>query len=270
MWRLGVGYRGQFKDWIATRPAEVECLEITAEHFFDAGEQLLQELAGNYPLYVHGLGLSLGTPGPLDRKTLEKFARVARLANAQWISEHVAFTRTSEVDLGHLNPLPCSQQSLDVVVDHALELAEICDRKLILENITTELQISGNLSETEFLNRLCSEAKCGLLLDVTNLFINSKNHQFDAVQWLQEIEPQNIVQLHVVGYSKSRDRYHDHHSNTIQADLMELIETVVHYAPIQAVILERDQRMDEIEEISSELQRLLESIEKHRPRNGDR
>ncbi len=74
-------------------------LGLGAEHFFDEGEDLLRELGRRWPVYVHGLGLSLGTPEPLDAETLRRFARVAELTGAEWVSEHVAFTRAGEVDL---------------------------------------------------------------------------------------------------------------------------------------------------------------------------
>lgn len=261
---LGVGYRQPLGDWLATTPPEVGCLEITAEHFFDGGERTLRSLSKMYPLFVHGLGLSLGTPGRLHQPTLKQFVRVAQAANAEWVSEHVAFTRTGEVDLGHLNPVPRTRESLRVITEHALEVAESCGKPLILENITAGLQVGGCFSETEFLNRLCEDAQCGLLLDVTNLFINGKNHGYDPAAWLHELDPRHIVQLHVVGYSKRGDEYHDHHSAPIQPEIMELVQAAVEYAPVKGIILERDERLEEVDEIASELRRLAKALENHR------
>ena len=261
MRRLGIGYRKELQSWLSGSPRQVGNLEITAEHFFDDGHNTLRKLAADYPLFVHGLGLSLGTPGPLCEKTLRRFADVAAAADARWVSEHVAFTRTADVDLGHLNPVPRTQESLDCLVDHARQVAGRCGRPIVLENITSALDVGGEIEETDFLNRLCDGADCGLLLDVTNLFINSKNHAFDPLTWLHEIEPNRIVQLHVVGYSKQRDRYHDHHSAVIQDDLMELIAAVLDYADVQAVTLERDERLDQVDEIVSELSRLEKLID---------
>jgi uncharacterized protein (UPF0276 family) len=133
---------------------------------------------------------------------------------------------------------------------------EYCQRPLILENITFDLQIGGELSEPEFLNRLCESAKCGLLLDVTNLFINSKNHDFDAVHWLQEIDPAYIDELHIVGYTKDGNTYRDYHASKIQQDLMELLQIVLDYSPVKAIILERDDRLDEASEIANEISRI--------------
>jgi uncharacterized protein (UPF0276 family) len=108
----GVGYRRELAHWIASRPPGVECIEITAEHFFERDEETLVELRKQFHLFVHGLSLSLGTPGPLDRRRMDQFARVVRLAQPDWISEHIAFTRTSEVDLGHLNPVRPTRETM--------------------------------------------------------------------------------------------------------------------------------------------------------------
>ena len=259
MRRIGVGYRHELHDWLIKKPSSVESLEITAEHFFDADNRAahtLKQLSKSYPLFVHGLGLSLGTPGPLCAETLEQFANVAKLADAEWVSEHVSFTRPQSVDLGHLNPILYSRDSLGVIVDHAIEVSEKCQRKLVLENITSSVRFESAMKETDFLNQLCEKANCGLLLDVTNLFINAKNHNFDPVDWLGELNPQNIWQLHVVGYSKCGSIYQDHHSAPIQNDLLDLIQFVFESTAVRAVTLERDERLEQIEEIELDLERL--------------
>ncbi len=260
---IGVGYRRELAQWIDTGPSEVGCLEVVAEHFFDGGEDRLRALSGRFPIFVHGLGLSLGTPGPLDPEMLDRFARVANIADAKWVSDHVAFTRTADVDLGHLNPVRADTETIAVIADHAREVAETCGRKLLLENITTDLRLTSAMPETEFLNKLCEAADCGLLLDVTNLYINSRNHGFDARQWLREIEPGRIVQLHVVGYSSANGRWRDLHAEPIQDDLWQLIGEVMEYAPIQSVILERDWNFPEPSELAGELGRLEAMLARH-------
>lgn len=257
---VGMGYRHELADWIDTGPSQVECLEITAEHFFDGGEDRLRSLARCYPLFVHGLGLSLGTPGPLDAATLDNFARIADIAEARWISEHVAFTRSDEIDLGHLNPIQPTRRVLDAIVEHAREVSQRCGRRLILENITSHLRLDGEMSETEFLNRLCEEADCGLLLDVTNLYINAKNHGFDPRTWLHEIDPRCIEQLHVVGYSRRGRRWQDLHAEPIQDDLYDLIHDVLAYTTVRAVIIERDQNFPPPAELEAELDMLREAV----------
>lgn len=260
---IGVGYRKPLAHWIESRPSQVACLEITAEHFFDGGLDQVQHLAEHYALFVHGLGLSLGSPGPLDPTTLARFARVVEAAKPLWISEHVAFTRTAEIDLGHLNPIASTRESLAVLADHARELAERCGRPLILENITSHLRLPGEMSEMEFLNRLCERSGCGLLLDVTNLYINSLNHAFDPLRWLHEIDPRHIVQLHIVGYAEGRDGFKDTHACPIQDDLLALATEVVRYASVKAVIVERDDNFPPQEAMVEELQKLEAALGEH-------
>jgi uncharacterized protein (UPF0276 family) len=235
---IGVGYRRELHEWIAART--VECLEITAEHFYGRDESLLGELSRRSCLFVHGLRLSLGTPGELDSERLNRFARVVEIARPEWISEHIAFTRTAEVDLGHLNPVQPTRAVARTIAAHARQVAERCGRPMILENITSHLRIEGELSETDFLNAVCEQADCGLLLDATNLLINSRNHGFDPLEWLKEIPPARIKQLHIVGYTVENGRYSDGYSQPIQDDLIELARAVVEYAHVGAVILERD------------------------------
>ena len=258
---VGIGYRFPLAPWIERHPPELECLEITAEHFFGGGTDRLRELARRYPLFVHGLGLSLGTPGPLDNETLQRFAAVVEVADPEWVSEHIAFTRSHEVDLGHLNPVRPSRDALDIVADHAQELAELCRKPLILENVTSHLRLDGEMSEPDFLNQLCEQANCGLLLDVTNLFINSKNHAFDPVDWLDQLDPSHIVQLHVVGYSVRNGRWHDLHTEPIQEDLRELIYKVLARAPARAITLERDGNFPDPADLASELALLKDALE---------
>jgi uncharacterized protein (UPF0276 family) len=256
---VGVGYRRPLAPWIAQRPATVGCLEITAEHFFDGGLDLLRLLRRDYPLFVHGLGLSLGTPGRLDRETLEQFARVVEAANPEVVTEHIAFTRTADVDLGHLNPVRPTRANVRLFADHAREVADRCGRRLLLENIATHLALPGEMPEPEFLNQICDASGAGLLLDVTNLFVNSRNHGFDPVRWLEEIEPKNVVQLHVVGYTQRDGRWHDLHAEPIQDDLHALIEEVLFRTSPRAVILERDEEIPAGDEIAREL-RDLEAV----------
>ncbi len=254
--KTGIGYRREISAWLESQPAGVDCLEITAEHFFHGGEEQLVRLANKFPLFVHGLGLSLGTPGAMDVEHLEQFARVVRMANPDWISDHIAFTRTAEANLGHLNPVPPTREMVKIISDHTREVSERCGKPMLLENITSHIQLAGDLSEPEFLNQLCERANCGLLLDVTNLFINSRNHGFDALKWLHEIEPRRIVQLHIVGYARAGERYTDSHAQPIQEELIELARAVVDYAPVQAIILERDEDFPATAELELEIAKL--------------
>jgi len=255
MRRLGVAYRNPLAGWINKYPEQMNCLEISAEHFFSESTRL-KELRRHYDLLVHGLGLSLGTPGPLDQCHLELFTEVCRVADPLWISEHIAFTKTGDVDLGHLNPIHYTQDTLDYFVEHALELKEACQKPLLLENITSHIQINSPMAETEFINQLCERAGCYLLLDVTNLFVNSRNHGYSPTQWLSAINPEYIKQLHIVGYSKRDGTWYDSHANNIQQELYELTRQVIEYSNVETIIIERDHNFPPVSQLAGELNAL--------------
>lgn len=255
MRRLGVGYRKQLAGWIKTWPEEIGCLEITAEHFFDQPEEL-QSLRQHYPLLLHGLGLSLGTPGKLDKDYLAKFKQVCDFADPLWISEHIAFTRTNDIDLGHLNPINYTAETLSYFTDHVVELMSECEKPVLLENITTHLKVPGSMSEPGFINQLCERAGCGLLLDVTNLYVNSRNHQYDIDQWLGDIDPQYIKQLHIVGFSHEADTWYDSHAENIQQELYDLTRKVIEYSGVESIIIERDNNFPSVAQMQQELREL--------------
>ena len=258
--RVGLGWRAPLAGWVASQPPEVECLELVAEHFFASGQELLAELGARWPVFVHGLGLSLGSPGPLDPHDLARFARVAELTRAAWASEHVAFTRTAQVDLGHLCPVAPTRQNVERIASHARQVADACGRPVLLENITSHLRLQGELDEPEFLNAVCERGGCGLLLDVTNLYVNARNHRFDPLRWLHALEGARIRQLHVVGYAREQGRLEDHHGHDLQPELLDLVQAACAHGAVEAVVLERDAHIPAPAHLREELLRVRASL----------
>lgn len=200
----------------------------------------------------------------MDRAYLDRFSDVCVAADPLWISEHVAFTRTQDVDLGHLNPVPPTRDTVRIIADHVEEVVERCGKRMLLENITSHLELEGPLSEPDLLNQICEAADCGLLLDVTNRFVNSRNHDFDPVRWYREIDPSRIVQLHIVGYTRQNARWEDYHAESIQSELFELTQGVLEYARVRAIVIERDAQFPPAEEIARELRALDKCVADHR------
>jgi uncharacterized protein (UPF0276 family) len=175
----------------------------------------------------------------------------------------VAFTRTSEADLGHLNPVQPTRRNVELIAEHARQVSDFCQRPIILENITSHLRLAGELSETEFLNAICERAGCGLLLDVTNLFINSRNHGFDPLEWLGQLDLNRVAQLHLVGYAQENGRYVDSHAAAMQAEVLELAAEILRRAPVRAVILERDAEFSDHAALNTELAKLGSLLAHH-------
>lgn len=235
--------------WIDTRPPEIQCLEITAEQFYRGGKALSRSLSSVYPTVVHTSRLSLGTPGALDEKELGWLVALTREVDPLWVSEHLGFRRTDEVDLTHPTPIPLGGDMLSVVIDHCREVMDRCGTQLLVENIAAPLAISPVMSEPEFLNRLCDASGGGLLIDVTALVVNSRTHRFDALDWLGLLEPRHIVQLHLGGVGSTR-------GGDIDDEVWALAAEIVARAPVQAVVLERDARFPPVAHLAAELRRV--------------
>jgi len=234
----------------------VGCLELDAEQFYKGCEEQLQSLAEAYPLVIHGSRLSLGTPGPLDQEELGLFSAVVRVTNPLWISEHLGFRRTAEVDLAHPNPIPLTSDTLALFVEHCREVVERCRKPLLIENIAYHLRIPGEMSEPEFLNRLCDEAGCGLLVDLTALAVNGRTRGVDPHGWLDAIEHRLITQVHIGAYGRDGERWAESHADRVPEDIWELARHVIQSAPVRAVILERDGSFPHASELEDELRRI--------------
>jgi uncharacterized protein len=256
MTRVGVGYRSGLAHWIAAKSSAIECVELTTEASDRGGRGKLQVLRETTPLLIHTQRLSLGTPGPLDSTELAWFANLVREAKPLWISEHLGFRRTGEIDLWSPVPIALTDEALHCLVEHAREVVDTCGTPLLLENIASPLQISGALCEPKFLNRFCEQSECGVLLDLTALLVNSRNHGFDPSDWLSALDLKHVVQLHVGGCRHVEGHWEDSHDAPIDEELWTLAQWVLAQGTLQAVILERDARFPPVTDLESELRRL--------------
>lgn len=181
----------------------MDFLEITADHYFDATPEKLRELEllrEHFTLIPHGLNLSLGSADGLDSAYLEKFAELVKRLSPPWWSEHIAFTRAGGVEIGHLTPLPFTREAVRTLQQNIAHVRRAISAPLILENITTMVSLPGaEMTEAEFVAEVLKQTDCGLLLDVTNLHTNAVNHGYDAMQFLDQIPLERVVQLHFAG-----------------------------------------------------------------------
>ena len=137
---------------------------------------------------------------------------------------------------------------------------------LILENITYHIELPGKeINDADFLNRICDLTGCGLLLDITNLFINSKNLKFDPFDFLDRLDPDHIVQLHYVGFEGDERQLIDTHARATQQEIYDLMAHVFKRRVPQGVLLERDDRYELLEEITEDLVQSKRLLNMYRP-----
>lgn len=256
---VGLGYRPVHRAEVFAHRPSIDFLEIIADHYFGASPPKaaeLERLRNHFPLVPHGLALSIGSAEGVDARYLREFRRVVEAVRPPWCSDHIAFTRAGGIDIGHLTPVPKSEASLRVIRDNLRRVQDVIDTPIILENITESIRYpEDEYTDAEFLARVCDRCDVGLLLDVTNLYINSVNHRFDAMEVVRRLPRERIVQLHFVGGRMEGGRWVDSHDSATQDEIWQLLAAVLAAVPVRGVILERDERIPPLAELVPELQR---------------
>ncbi len=256
---VGLGFREPFRSDLFLHQGEVDFLEITADHYFDASPEKDQELsllAEHFTLIPHGLNLSLGSAEGLDGAYVEQLAGLIHRVKPPWWSEHIAFTRAGGVDIGHLSPLPFTQEAVEILCRNVAEARRRINVPLILENITYTVAMPGaEMTEGQFLAEVLERTDCGLLLDVTNLHTNAVNHGYAQEEFLKAIPWERVTQLHFVGGYWHDGVLVDSHSHSTPGEVWQLMDEVLARAPVKGVILERDEDLPPFEELLGELER---------------
>lgn len=254
---IGIGFREQLRADIFLNQSEIDFLEITADHYFDANDRKSEELnilKEHFELIPHGLDLSLGSADGIDEGYLDKFAELVELVQPEWFSDHICFTKSGGTSIGHLAPVPYTFEALEVFIKNIRQVKKRISKPLILENITYMVRFpSSEMTEAEFITKILEESDCGLLLDVTNLYINSRNFNFDWRRFLDEIPMDRVVQLHFVGSHRHGNKFIDGHSHKTENEIWEVFEEVCKRCDVKGAILERDGNFPPFQEILEEV-----------------
>lgn len=267
--KIGIGYREQFRADIFLHQTEIDFLEITSDHYLDANQQKRQELKllkQHFPLVPHSLELSLGSAEGINEEYLEKIAELIEFVQPEWFSDHLCFTKSGGVRINHLAPVPYTNEAVKVFVRNISKVKRRVSQPLILENISYLMRFpSSEMSEAEFITKIVEETDCGLLLDVTNLYINSQNFGFDWREFLDEIPLNRVVQLHFVGSHRHGKHLIDAHANKTEEEIWKVFREVCLRCDIQGAILERDENFPPFSEILEELKIARALTEKPNP-----
>jgi hypothetical protein len=207
--RSGVGFKLEHAEAILARRTEVGWFEIHAENYMEAGgppHHYLERIRERYPLSVHGVGMSIGGDGPLDKTHLARLKAVCDRYQPGLVSEHLAWSTHDTVYLNDLIALPYNSRSLRRVCEHIDQVQTALGRQLLLENPSTYVSFhSSDMTEIEFLRAVVRNSGCGLLLDVNNVYVSSINHGFDPVLYLDAFPVEYVREIHLGGHADDLD-----------------------------------------------------------------
>ncbi len=203
--QAGIGLRADhYLEVLETRPA-VGFLEVHSENFFgDGGRPLavLERVRADHALSFHGVGLSLGSTDPLNHRHVNQLRALVARFEPGLVSDHLSWSSIQGRYLNDLLPLPYTAEALVHVARRVSEVQEALGRQLLVENISSYLQYEhSTIPEAEFLAELAQRSGCGILLDVNNVYVSSRNHGFDAARYIASIPTSAVGEIHLAGHT---------------------------------------------------------------------
>ncbi len=255
---LGVGVglrRPHYNHVIAERPP-IGWFEVIAENFMvDGGRplQVLEQVRADYPIVLHGVSLSLGSIDPLNREHLTRLAQLVRRFEPAWISDHLCWTGVDGRNLHDLLPLPYTDETVYHVARRIREVQEFLGRPLLVENVSSYLTYTASaMTEWDFLSAVVEEADCGILLDINNIFVSAFNHRFSAIDYIENVPCDRIVQFHLAGHSDYGTYLLDTHDHPIRREVWDLYEHAGRLFGPVSTLIERDDNIPEFSELMAE------------------
>ena len=288
---IGLSYQEPMRSCILRGLGGLEVLEVIPDilwtdrgrgavpRFLDdrEGVAFLDWVRDRLPVIVHGIGLSIGSAHRFDRDHVEQIARWYDWLGFPWHSEHLAYNRVdldgTEVNVGVTMPLPLDDTTLELLVPRIGYVLDRVPVPFLLENNVSYFELEGpSLDEAEFLNELCRRSGCSLLLDLHNLYTNARNHAFDPLAFLQRLDLQQVVEVHVAGGLEHEGFYLDTQSGPVPEPVWELLDWTLPRCPnLGGVTFELlgswFEPMGE-ERLARELERLKAMWSRHQPVSG--
>lgn len=239
--------------------AGIDFLEIAPENWIDVGGRYgrrLRALTEAMPFSCHGLSLNLGGPAPLDETFLQRLRQFLDTHGIRCYSEHLSYC----ADDGHLYdlmPIPFTAEAVHWVAGRIRRTQDILERRIAVENVSYYCAPGQEMSELEFLLAVLEEADCDLLLDVNNIYVNSVNHGYDAVEFLRAMPAGRIACAHVAGhYNEAEDLIVDTHGAAVIDPVWALLAEAYAAFGVFPTLLERDFNLPPLPDLLAEVGRI--------------
>lgn len=253
---LGSASQAATSDALPTLPA---WFEVITDNFLDTlGRPLevLDKVAARFPVVLHGVSLSIGSADPLDIAYVRAVAALRDRSGARWVSDHLCWTGINGVNSHDLLPMPYTSESLSLCRDRIDAVQQIWGQPLILENPSSYVSFAhSTMGEAEFLANLCAHTGCGLLLDVNNVYVSSRNHSFSSRDYLDTIPMDRVVQVHVAGHTQQGKIIVDTHIGPVIDPVWQLLRDAWKRGCRASILLEWDAEIPALATVVAEAEK---------------
>jgi uncharacterized protein (UPF0276 family) len=270
--QAGVGLRSpHFQRVLAERPP-VPWFEVHSENFFCEGggvHDVLEHVRRDYPLSLHGVGLSLGRADALDPTHLQRLGELVARYEPALVSEHLCWGAIGARHFNDLLPLPYTEEALDCAAGHVAQVQEYIGRPLLVENVSSYLAWRhSTVPEWEFVASLAARTGCGILLDVNNVYVNSVNHGFDPSVYIQAIPAETVGEIHLAGFTRKQGLdaplLIDSHSRRVSPEVWSLYEQALEHCGAKPTLIEWDRDIPALEVLQDEAYHAQEILNGYR------
>lgn len=241
---FGLGLRKEhYRDFLETR-VPVDFVEVISENFMVDGGQprhILRQVRERHPVALHGVSLSVGSTDAPPADYLQRLRALVDDIDPLFVSDHLCWTRVGHFNAHDLLPVPYTDEALDYVCRHIDMAQEAIGRAMLLENPSIYLRHEAqDMTEAQFLTAMAKRTGCGLLLDVNNVYVSSRNLGLDADEFLRGIPADCVRQIHLAGHTRTDELLIDTHDQPVSGDVWALYrDAIAMFGPV-ATMIERD------------------------------
>jgi len=258
---VGIGLRAPHLEEILERRPALGFVEVHSENYFGAAAAILERVRRDYPVSLHGVGLSLGSADRLDRAHLDKLDALARRVDPLFVSEHLSWSAIGARHANELLPMPFTMEAAIHLASRIGEAQEHLARRLLVENVSAYHAFAGaELAEWEFVGEVARRSGCALLLDVNNVHVNAANFGFDARRYLAAIDASQVAQYHLGGYEARDGLLIDTHGSRVSRPVWSLYKDVVARIGPRPTLIEWDTALPALGTLLDEAQSAREIL----------
>ena len=252
--RAGAGLKAEHVEAILHDDFRIGFLEVHAENYMGAGgapHHALTAIRQQFPLSVHGVGLSIGSEKGIDQEHVSRLKQVVDRYQPGLVSEHLAWSTHDNSYFNDLLPVPYDDATLDRVCTHIDAVQTALGRKILLENPSTYVQFDrSTMSETDFIRDIARRTGCGLLLDINNVFVSATNQRYRPLTYLSEFPLENVEEIHLAGHAPDVDDEGDvllidAHDRAVDDEVWKLYDIVIGQIGPVPTLIEWDNNVPE-------------------------
>lgn len=256
----GLGLRRAFlNEILQLSEPEIDFFEVAPENWITIGGKLgkqFRAMTEKHQFVCHGLSLSIGSCDPLDETFVLQIKNFMQTHGIEHYSEHLSYC-SHNGHLYDLMPIPFTPEAVKHVVTRIKRVQDILERKIAIENVSYYAVIGQEMNEIDFFNSVVEEANCDILLDVNNIYVNSINHGYDAIEFLNAMPVERITYAHIAGHFKEADDFLvDTHGAPVIEQVWELLRYAYARFGVFPTLLERDFNLPSLYELVAEVKQI--------------